>query len=166
MTTDGTQLRATLRTWASGVTVVTAFGQDRHCGMTVSSFSSVSLDPALVMVCLNKDTKTAAAVLAHQAFAISILAADQIALSARFAGQEPAYKSENERFQGIDYEVLPSGSLVLTGAVAYLDCRVWQIYDGGTHYIVVGEVIETAADESREPLVYMNRAYHQLTKAD
>jgi flavin reductase (DIM6/NTAB) family NADH-FMN oxidoreductase RutF len=134
--------------------------------MTVNSFVSVSLQPTLVSVCLQKTTETARAVIESAAFGISILAADQRSLSARFAGFDPAYPSDVDRFTGVKTHAVLTGAPLLTDALCWLDCKVWAVYDGSTHHIVVGEVVAASVivpDLTRLPLIYYNRDYHHLT---
>lgn len=167
MAIDGAALRVTLRNWSSGVVVVTARHQALNYGMTVSSFASVSLEPPLILVCLHKETQTARAALESRAFAVSILAEDQVDLSNRFAGYEPAFHKEVDRFAGLELDHLQTGAPFLTSAVAYLDCTLWQVYEGGTHHIIIGEVVATATfDGEKKPLIYYNRSYGRVIKSD
>jgi flavin reductase (DIM6/NTAB) family NADH-FMN oxidoreductase RutF len=156
-----------MRQWVTGVTIVTAQsaapGQPR--GMTANSFASISLEPPLVGVCLLKTTETAAAVVAMGAFGVSLLKADQEYLSARFAGYDPNFPADLDRFTGVSTHQAVTGAPLLSEALGWLDCRVWAIYDGSTHHIVVGEVVAVSAaapDLLQTPLVYYNRHYRQL----
>jgi flavin reductase (DIM6/NTAB) family NADH-FMN oxidoreductase RutF len=160
-------MRDTLRLWASGVTVVTSQHDSQRAGMTVSAFNSLSLEPPLVLVCLFKDTRLAQMVTDSRIFAISILNAEQAALSDRFAGRVPLAEGE-DRFDSVTTTTAVTGSPILTDALAWLDCRVHALHDGGTHWIVVGAVQATGQhyDAHPAPLIYYNRAYRQMETQD
>jgi flavin reductase (DIM6/NTAB) family NADH-FMN oxidoreductase RutF len=145
--------RAALARFPSGVTVVTVRSADgADYGMTVSAFSSLSLDPPLVLACLD----VTATLLPHlrdtEMFGVSILSAGQAALSARFADQGAA------RFDGAAVTRAPEGPALIDGAAAHLVCRVVAEYPGGDHVIVVGDVQRAVAHDD-EPLVYALRQY-------
>ena len=167
MTIVAEGFRAAMRCWASGVTIVgtqaASFGEPR--GMTVSSFTSVSMEPPLILVCLFKETETAQSVLESQIFGVSILDIDQADISSRFANADPNFPEEANRFEGLETVTLETDAPLLKGALAHLDCRVWKVYDGSTHFIVVGEVVASqikAPDSDLNPLVYSNQGYRQL----
>ena len=167
MTIDAEVFRATMRCWASGVTIVASHSDsfDGPRGMTVSSFTSVSMEPLLILVCLFKETEAAQAVIESQVFGVSLLGVDHAHISSRFAGMDPEFLDEANRFVGLETTTLETGSLLLKDALALLDCRVWQVYDGATHFIVVGEVVAAQINQPEsgpKPLVYSNQGYHQL----
>lgn len=170
MSINPDQLRAFMRHWPSGVTVVTALNPDTGtpCGMTVSTFTSLSLEPPLVSVFLHKDAETAQTILASEGFGVSILAADQVDLSNRFAGFDPHYEEQAVRFADLTTHTAHSGAPLLSEALGWMDCSLWAVYDGSTHHIIVGEVMALASDEamSDQPLVYHNRNYHRLTRLE
>lgn len=159
MALDSQILRMTMRQWATGVTIVTSLAGDARSGMTVSSFTSVSLEPPTVLVCLNRDTRTHAHVAQSGVYGISLLAADQEALSNRFAGLEPAIE---DRFEGVPTRTAQTGVPLLVGALAWLDCRVIQSIDTSTHTIYIGEVVDVQVHSEGEPLIYHNRRYRLL----
>jgi flavin reductase (DIM6/NTAB) family NADH-FMN oxidoreductase RutF len=153
-------LRNVMRNWASGVTLVTArLGERRH-GMTVSSFTSVSLDPPLVLVSLENSTTTRALVIASQAFAVTILDETQADLASRFAGVIP---DTQDRFDGVPVEVAVTGSPIPVGGLAALDCRVVATHLAGTHTLTVGQVVHAQVRPSGRPLLYFHRDYRRLT---
>src|SRR5579859_4570959 len=123
MALDSQTLRLTMRQWATGVTIVTSAAGTARGGMTVSSFTSVSLEPPTVLVCLNKKTYTHGLVSESGVYAISMLSAGQEALANRFAGLDA---NVTDRFEGIEVETAETGSPLLPGAVAWLDCQVRQ----------------------------------------
>lgn len=153
-------LRTAMRTWTSGVTIVSAAKDGISHGMTVSAFTSLSLEPPLVMVSLNKDTRTHTLVLESQAFGVTILAEGQEAISERFAGNQAEY--EEERFAGLETFTLQTGSPLLPDGLAVLDCRLVTTYDAGDHTIMVGEVLVSQVLHNAQPLVYHDRSYRRL----
>lgn len=147
--------RAALSRWASGVTVVTAAGP---VGMTVSAFSSLSLDPPLVLVSLARSAATHDPVLAADGFAVHILEDDQAEMSTRFA-------SPVDRFDGLGFEVGPFGAPLLHGGVARLVCERHATADGGDHTILIGRVVQVDV-RAGEPLLYYRGAYRGLAAPD
>jgi len=159
MTRSGDELRALMRQWATGVTLVTSQdGRGPH-GMTVSSFTSLSLDPPLIMVSLERGTRTHDMVSQSGRFAVVVLRASQRELAERFAGAIP---DAEPRFAGVTYETSPAGLPIPSGSLAYLDCEVEQSHPAGTHTIFVGRVLGGAASDGSDPLLYYNRAYRRL----
>lgn len=139
--------------YATGVTVVSCLSREGHpVGITVNSFTSVSLQPPLVSWCLDDNTSIAAEYLAADHYAVSILAADQEALSNRFAtpGQHGFQADEGETFS--------TGSPLLKGRIAGFDCRVTDRLNIGDHTILVGEVLHFDSTPG-EPLIYAGRQY-------
>ena len=145
--------REALARFASGVTVVTARGADgTDHGMTVSAFASLSLEPPLVVACVEASATLLPHLRAAGVFGVSILAAGQHALSARFA-EHGAHK-----FDGVAVVRAPEGPALLDGSVAHLTCRCVAEHAGGDHVMVVGEVIAARTLGDR-PLVYVLRDY-------
>jgi flavin reductase (DIM6/NTAB) family NADH-FMN oxidoreductase RutF len=164
MTVDANILRHTMRRWATGVTVVTTQAGEEQAGMTVSSFTSVSLEPPTVLVCLNKDTYTHTLVQKSGVFAISMLAAGQEMLSNRFAGLDPL--SNDDRFKGVELAFGETKSPLLMNALAWLDCVVRSTADTTTHTIFIGEVVFARYNPDAAPLIYHDRGYHVLTAVE
>ncbi|HEX2779825.1 MAG TPA: flavin reductase family protein [Gemmatimonadaceae bacterium] len=156
MTLDPDAFRAVLGRFASGVTVVTTYDGGRDHGMTVSAFSSVSLAPPLVMVCIGDDASLRPVIEHATYFGVSILAAEQEALSRRFAAHV-------NRFDGVGFTRGESGVALLDGALALLECRVVARHQAGDHLIVVGEV-EAASAANERPLLYYRGGYAQLER--
>lgn len=136
MPVDAKTFKRVLASWASGVAVVTARHGERVHGMTVSAFCSVSLDPPLVLVCLDKTSNTLKLVEAGKVFSVNVLAEGQEELSNRFASKA----HEERRFDGLDCEHGVNGCPHIPGAVSHLDCRVINAVDAGDHVIYVGQV--------------------------
>ena len=159
MSLNADTLRLTMRQWATGVTIVTArLGEQRH-GMTVSSFTSVSLEPPLVLVSLANNARTAELIRRAGSFGVTILAEDQQETSNTFAGRVP---DSEDRFAGIETDVLRSGAPFIRGGLAYLDCRLIGEHAAGTSTLFIGEVIDAQANEGQKPLLYFNRDYQDL----
>lgn len=165
MAFNADQFRATMRLWATGVTIVGARGGDGQTlrGMTASSFTSVTLDPPLILVCLQKDTETSDCILETGSFAVSMLGEGQEEISNLFAGFVPLAEDEN-RFDRMQVKYATTGAPILANAMGWLDCKVYQTYDGSTHHIFIGEVVEASGqgEEVLRPLLYYNRDYRQL----
>jgi flavin reductase (DIM6/NTAB) family NADH-FMN oxidoreductase RutF len=156
---SGAGFKDVLAQWASGVSVVTTNDQGLLYGLTVSSFSSVSLDPPLVLVCLANSNRIVSMIGAADGFAVSILAADQQAASAYFArpGRLPS-----QDFTEIEGEWTPSGLPVIAGALAWVTCSLHATIPQGDHTIVVGRVTESRVSPGRQPLLYWSRGYRSL----
>lgn len=151
-------LRDALRAWATGVAVVSAQHNDFRHGMTVNSFTSISLDPPLIAVSIEHYLRTMKLIEQSGAFAVSILRDTHAAWSDRFAGRE----TENtDRFLDIATRAEITGSPILVDALAYFDCRVETSFPGGTHTIVLGRVLAAGRAEGK-PLIYWNRNYRHL----
>lgn len=155
---DVSQFLAALSRFASGVTVVTARADDgTDHGMTVSAFSSLSLEPPQVLVCLDETATLLPHLLAAETFGVSILGTAQSELSRRFADQN------TDRFGGVSFTRAASGPALLDGAVAHLECRRAAVHHGGDHVIIVGEVLG-AREFPGEPLVYLHRRYGRFER--
>ncbi len=156
---DPEALRQAMRRWATGVSIVTATHEGSVHGMTVSSFTSVSLTPPQVLVSLAQNTRTHALVKQSRRFAVSLLARGQEEISNRFAGRIP---DEQDRMEGLETFRLLTGAPLIQGAIAYFDCRVIVTFTSGTHTLFIGEVLAAQSREDGEPLLYYNRDYHTL----
>lgn len=147
---------AALSRFVSGVTVVTTIGKDnRPAGITVSAFSSVSLEPPLILACINRRASLHDHLTEGTYFAVNILAEDQQKISRLFASKD------EDRFEGARYRWGSSGAPLLDGALAHIECRVVHTYPGGDHSIIVGEVECTSTAEHR-PLAYYRGGYVNL----
>lgn len=147
-------LKQAMRVYPQGVTVVTT-DSDGPRGLTVSSFTSVSLDPPLILVSIAKGSGMHDLLRDAKAYAVNFLADDQKSVSDRFAGRTQA----KDRFEGIRFAKGVTGSPLISGARAVLECRAWKVYEGGDHSILVGEVVAAKALNSKRPLVYYSQQY-------
>lgn len=132
---DPADYRKALSCFATGVTVVTTRWQDADWGMTCNSFSSVSLDPRLVLWSIRKAASSLDAFTRSGGFTVNVLSQPQQALAAQFASGDMA-----SRFAGVPVERLHSERLRLTDALAWFDCSLHQLVDAGDHHIVIGQV--------------------------
>ena len=150
------EFRSAMSRFASGVTVVTIKTEDQKLGgITVSAFSSLSLEPPLILICIDKRSSVHDLLEEGRYFAVNILASDQEILSRRFASKE------GDRFMGTGYRDGTTGAPLLDGALASIECRVVDSYPGGDHTIIVGEV-ESATVAEGKPLAYFRGGYAQL----
>ena len=159
ITLDAEQLRQSMRAWVSGVTIVTAIHAGERHGMTVSSFTSVALEPPLIIVSLQTASRTHQLVSQAKAFAVTILAEDQQELSERFAGR---LGNAEDRLADLETETLVTGAPFIKGGLAYLDCRVTQSISLGTNTLFLAEVVAARGNGADQPLVYHDRKYHKL----
>ncbi|MFA7249301.1 MAG: flavin reductase family protein [Dehalococcoidia bacterium] len=156
---DSREFRSTMGHFATGVTVVTTQVRHQRRGMTANSFTSVSLHPPLILLCVDHSASMRPFLEASEAFAINILAADQRATSEAFArrGQNEAVMS------GVPFHDGPLGSPILEGVLAWAECRMEAQYPGGDHTIVVGRVESIAIERpGDEPLVHYLGGYRGL----
>ena len=144
-------LREALGRYASGVTIVTTQGPQGPVGITANSFTSLSLDPALVLWCPARASARFAAFAGAGHYAIHVLGADQLELCRRFA-------RSGADFDGIPLEATPEGQPLLPGCLARFDCRAHAVHEGGDHAILVGEVLR-ATTATGDPLLFWGGRY-------
>lgn len=149
--------RHVLGHFATGVTVITTCdGADRPTGLTASAFTSVSLEPPLVLVCVDHKSNTFPALRERGRFAVSILRSDQASLSRRFA------TTRLDKFDDVAYHVSDLGLPLLDGALAHIECTTLNVHVEGDHTIFVG-LVERAVVGSGEPLLYFRGQYDRLS---
>lgn len=162
MTVDSEALRRALRHWATGITIVSAEHESVRHGMTVSSFTSVSLDPPLLLVALEQTTRTHDLVRHSGSFGVTILGSHQSGISDRFAGR---LTEHTDRFAGLDIHTLETGVPFLKDALACFDCRLISDLTMGNHTIFIGEVVAlSVSGVDAQPLIYFDRRYRNLTQ--
>ena len=154
--TDTRAFRQCLGKFATGVTVVTCCdGAGNPCGITANSFSSVSLEPPLVLWNIAKVSNSLQAYREAKHFAINVLAENHKDLSAHFA------RSDHTLFRDIEYSLSADGAPLLPGTLAAFECRTHEIHDCGDHYIIIGEVLRFTSSE-KDPLLFYGGSYRQL----
>lgn len=154
------ELRGVLGMFATGITVVTA-GDDMPRGMTANSFTSVSLRPPLILVCVQRDAAMHEAIQECGAFAVSVLSAHQEPVARHFANR--ARPRGEEEFALVDW--VPgarTGTPVVTDALAWLECRLAAVHEGGDHSIFVGQVLGAGRGDGGDALLYFAGGFHRL----
>ena len=154
-------LRISMRNWVSGVTVVSTKLDSIIHGMTVSALISVSLEPPVMMVSLQKSTRTSDLILESSIFGISLLNEDQKEISDRFA----SYQTEDyNRFDGVDIYELTTGSPLIRNSIAGFDCEVIRTVDFETHVLFFGKVVDLKIGNEKHPLVYYDQGYNKISR--
>jgi flavin reductase len=157
MTIEPAEFRRIMARLATGVTVVAAAGPDGSVrGLTASAVASVSLDPPLVLACVDRKSDTHDCIERAGAFAVNVLGEGDEVVARRFADL-PA----EEKFDGLRFRTEITGAPVLEGALGWVDCRLWASYDGGDHTIFVGEVVSGDAGAG-SPLLHFCGGYVRL----
>ncbi|MDH6538970.1 flavin reductase family protein [Streptomyces sp. SPB4] len=150
-------MKSVLSGFCTGIAVITACGSDgRPVGMAVQSFSSVSLDPPLVCFCPARTSTTWPGIRAAGAFAVNVLAADQLELCRRFA------VTGGDKFAGVAWRAGAAGAPLLDGVLATVECVLEDVLDGGDHAIALGRVTAAGVHRDGAPLLYFRRAYGRV----
>ena len=149
-------LRQALGSFPTGVTVVSCLDKDNNpLGFTANSFTSVSLDPQLISICIDKESFNIDTFSITEHFAVSILSESQQSISTTFA------TPNEERFKNIDWRSEDTGSPIISNAVAWFDCKTEQVVDAGDHLILIGKII-TFDSSPKTPLMYLRGNYVNL----
>ena len=157
MAIDQQIFKQAMAQWASGVTVVTTCTPSGELkGMTASSFTSVSMNPYLILVCVAKKLYTHEMLLQSNHFAVNILNHNQADIAQIFAGMRPEI---TDRFGHVGYTTVQTGSPILPNVAAWFDCNKYQTIDSGDHTIFIGEVITAYGAVDSSPLIYFNRQW-------
>lgn len=150
-------LREVLGLFPTGIAVLTArTGEGALYGVTINSFSSVSLDPPLVLFSLSRRLHTLKALLSAETFAIHFLREDQRHVSTRFA------RARSDKWDDVGYREGVTGCPVIEPALAVLECRLYAQYDGGDHVIIVGRIAHIERQGDENPLVFFRGRYHTI----
>ena len=158
MTVNVYDFKKAMQHWASGVTVVTTHSEKYGIqGMTVSAFSSVSINPPQILVCINESADTGESIQESQCFVVNVLSSTQQDVSNQFAGGS----SQEQRFENTPWTAGINGSPMLDNSIMSLECKVIERIHSGTHWIIIGEV-QGSVCRSGEPLLYYRGAYQQL----
>lgn len=156
MPIEKNELRRVMGHFATGVTVITSLRSSGEMhGLTANAFSSVSLIPPLLLICVDKKAESYPCFEESKVFTVNILSAEQEALSRRFA------VSGGNKFDGVSYRVGANGVPILDGSVAYLECRLSGSMDAGDHTVYLGE-IEQAETHEAKPLLFFRGGYREL----
>ncbi len=160
MSTNPAEFRKVMSQFATGITVVTTCHDEEIYGLTVNAFCSVSLEPPLILVCINRHGRCHELILRGRTFAVNMLSQDQQEISERFAID---YLPSDELFAGIDYRKESTGAPILEGVIGWLECRLHANYAAGDHSIFVGVVLNLDYDLAMNPLVFFQSQYHTDT---
>jgi 3-hydroxy-9,10-secoandrosta-1,3,5(10)-triene-9,17-dione monooxygenase reductase component len=157
MAIDKSELRRVMGHFPTGVTIVTTYDKAGALyGLTANALSSVSLAPPLLLVCVDKNSKTYPCFEQSGVFTVNILADHQEALSRKFA------VSGGDKFDGVSYRLGANGAPIVDGALAYLECRVARSCDGGDHTIYIGEILQAETSDTGKPLLFYRGGYRTL----
>lgn len=155
---DTKLLRRAFGTFATGVTVVTTGGDTPH-GMTANAFASVSLDPPLVLICVDRDAFMHGSLIAAGAFGVSVLAAHQEGVARHFADRRRPLGLA--QFDAVDWMPGPyTGAPMIDGAIAHFECELWRSYDGGDHSIFLGRLVSLGRQADDALLFFHGRFRH------
>jgi flavin reductase (DIM6/NTAB) family NADH-FMN oxidoreductase RutF len=156
-------LKTFMRKYPQAVTVLTTKIEGTYHGMTIGSLTSVSLDPPLILVAIDRSSRLYGQLQRLDFFAIHLLSSEQVWLSERFAGRVPGLA---DKFGGLEVEEGPGGVPIIKDCNAHLVCRLYKIYDAGDHVLVLGEVIYSAVKGDFRPLIYLDRRYWTVVYDD
>ena len=148
-------LKQAMRVYPQGVTVVTTRTPEGPKGITVSSFTSVSLDPPLILVSIARSSALHDLLSKSTNFVVNFLADDQKSVSDRFAGRVDV----KDKFEGLRSTKGVTGSPIIDGVRASIECEKWNVFPGGDHSIIVGRVLSVKTDGNKRPLVYFAQQY-------
>jgi flavin reductase (DIM6/NTAB) family NADH-FMN oxidoreductase RutF len=161
---SGRDFRDALGAFATGVTVITTQGPEHVHGMTANAFSSVSLDPPLVLVCVIHPSAGSEAIQQNGVFAVNVLGAEQEPLSRYFASKDRPRGPE--AFDEVPHRKRATGSPILEGVAAHLDCRLVAAHTAGDHIVFIGEALAIEVDSDVSPLVFHRGRYRLLHEED
>lgn len=154
---DPRTLRDALGCFATGVTVVTCVDEaGSPAGLTVNSFTSVSLNPPLLLVCLAKQAASSAALVAASHFAVNVLQTGQQPASIRFSTRD------EDRFGTTPWSTGEAGAPILKDSMGVFECERYAVHDGGDHHILIGQVVKATFDAQLDPLLYFRGSYRRL----
>jgi flavin reductase (DIM6/NTAB) family NADH-FMN oxidoreductase RutF len=156
MPIEKNQLRQVMGHFATGVTIITTVNKEGQLhGLTANAFTSVSLEPPLLLISVDKKAESWPAFEESKVFTVNILGDDQEALSRKFA------VSGGNKFEGVAYRRGGNGAAILEGALAFIECTLYAAYEGGDHSLYLGEIQEAAVREGK-PLVFFRGGYRNL----
>jgi len=153
---SATTFRQAMRRVPTGVTVVTSLKDGEPRGITVNAFSSVSLDPPSLLICVNREARSSLFISSSRIFCVNVLAGNQRRLAEHFSG-----RVRELQFADIDYKIDATGAPVLSGTIAHFDCQLSHEYQVGSHSILIGRVLSCSARPG-SPLGYFNGGFHDF----
>jgi 3-hydroxy-9,10-secoandrosta-1,3,5(10)-triene-9,17-dione monooxygenase reductase component len=155
MSMESTRFRKVMGHFATGVTLVMGLDEDgAPVGLTANAVTSVSLDPPLILVCLDLESKSRPVLTRTGRFGVSILRTGQEELALRFARSEPG-----RRFEGLQLRTEVTGAPILEEALGWADCRLWKEVEAGDHVILLGEVLACGVEAGGAPLVFFQGGF-------
>jgi len=157
MAVESEALRDAMSRFPTGVTVVSSVGPGGPAGATANAVASLSLEPPMLLACLDLGSRTLAAIEHARVFAVNVLSGDQADLARRFSTKDP----HPEKWDGVDWRER-AGTPMLEGVLMWLGCELRDVHDGGDHAIVTGRVLELEAGGDRAPLVFFGGEYRPL----
>jgi flavin reductase (DIM6/NTAB) family NADH-FMN oxidoreductase RutF len=157
MPIDKNELRRVMGHFATGVTIITTISETGQLhGLTANSFTSVSLEPPLVLISVDKKAESYASFEQSKVFTVNVLSDSQEALSRKFA------VSGTDKFTGVAFHAGGNGAPILYGVIAHVECRLYASYDGGDHTLHLGEIIEAEVREGK-PLLFYRGGYRAIS---
>jgi flavin reductase len=153
----GRDFRDAVGSFATGINVITTRSDEAAYGLTANAFSSVSLDPPLVLICVGSTSQGCEVITRNEAFAVNVLSHDQEPLSRFFASKDRP--KGVDAFHGVPHSVAITGSPLLDGAAAQMDCRLHAAHEAGDHMIFIGEVVALNVDSEAKPLIFHGGGY-------
>jgi flavin reductase (DIM6/NTAB) family NADH-FMN oxidoreductase RutF len=157
MPIDKNELRRIMGHFATGVTIVTTMSKEGQAyGLTANAFTSVSLDPPLLLISVDKKAESYPHLEDSKVFTVNVLADDQESLSRKFA------VSGGDKFNGVAYRVGANGAAILDGALAFIECKVYATYEGGDHVLYLG-LVEEAQTREGKPLLFYRGGYRAIS---
>jgi|SRR5579872_944366 len=156
MAFDSRLQRKIMGRFATGVTVVTTAGAGGKGGLTANAVASLSLEPALILVAVDKRAGSHPEIKENGCYAVNILSIEQEEVSRRFAAPGP------KDFSGLNWKTVITGAPVLEDALGFVDCRLIEVLPGGDHDIFIGEIVAGEAREDGQPLLYFSGKYRRL----
>jgi flavin reductase (DIM6/NTAB) family NADH-FMN oxidoreductase RutF len=155
---DAQELRQVMGHFATGVTVITTMDKaGTPFGLTANAFTSLSLNPPLVLICVDKGVQCYSCFEESKVFAVNVLSEEQEEISRRFATKGI------KKFSGIKWHMSENGVALLDGAIGYIECKVVKSYDGGDHTIYIGEILRASSAGNR-PLIFFKGQYYCLPR--
>ena len=159
---SGRDFRNAVGVFATGVNVITTRGEDHAYGMTANAFSSVSLDPPLILVCVDLGAEGREVIEGNGVFAVNVLSADQEPISRYFASKDRP--RGRDAFKEIPHGEAVTGCPIIEGVCGHLDCRLHTSHEAGDHLIFIGEVVALDSDPEVPPLLFHGGGYGLLNK--